>query len=131
MSSWSEDKKELFAKIMSWGIIAALLVIVIGAILFALDFGVSTSTGGGNIFGYFLLLWTISNGLFVMVLGAMITGLFALVLVFSLLLKSGQRFFLDLIFKIEEAAKPSYLKVKKPAKPATTSSPPSDSTTNT
>ena len=108
--SMSDRNKEIFAKILSWGIIVAIVFIIVMVIYFLIEQAAITIGSGAGIIGIFAVIITYSNGLFVMVLGGLIMGLFSLVLVFSLLIKSGQRIFLKLIFKIEEVSTPSHIK---------------------
>ena len=108
--SMSDDQKELFAKILSWAIIIAIVFIIVMIIFFLVNEVALVSVGGTGLVGIFYLVWAYSNGLFFLILGALIMGLFSLVLVFSLLIKSGQRIFLKLIFKVEEVSVPAHVK---------------------
>jgi len=108
--SMSDEQKELFAKILSWGIIIAIVFIIVMVIYFLIEQAAIGIGSGAGLVGIFLVMWVYSNGLFFLVLGAIIMGLFALVLLFSLLIKSGQRIFLKLIFKVEEVSTPSHIK---------------------
>ena len=101
----SDDKyKEWFATIMSWGIIITIVLIIVAILYFLFETFAAVGTAGLGTPTLFAMIITFSMGLFVFVIGALIMGIFALVLVFALLIKSGQRFFLKLIFKIEEKA---------------------------
>ena len=116
MSSWSTSQKETFARILSWGLIIAIVVILAGGIYMLFEMLIQAGTGGTNVLGFFYIIWNTSNGLFVLILGGVVTGIFALILTFTLLIKSGQMFFLNMIFKIEAASEPKYIKEAKKLK---------------
>ena len=128
MSSWSTQQKETFARILSWGLIIAIVVILAGGIYMLFEMLITAGTGGLNVAGFLYIIWNTSNGLFILILGGLVTGIFALILAFTLLIKSGQMFFLNLIFKIEQASEPKYirdakkLKEKKDAESSSSSS---------
>ena len=113
MSSWSNDQKEMFARALSWGLIIAIVIILAGGIYMLFEMLIQAGTGGTNVMAFFFIIWETSNGLFVLILGGVITGIFALILAFTLLIKSGQMFFLKMIFKIEEASEPKYIREAK------------------
>ena len=116
MSTWSTEQKETFARILSWGLIIAIVIILAGGIYMLFEMLVTAGTGGLNVVAFFYIIWETSNGMFILILGALITGIFALILAFTLLIKSGQMFFLKIIFKIEEASEPKYLRDAKKLK---------------
>ncbi|NHI91187.1 MAG: hypothetical protein EAX96_01705 [Candidatus Lokiarchaeota archaeon] len=116
MSSWTTDQKETFARILSWGLIIAIVIILAGAIYMLFEMLIQAGTGGLNVVAFFYVIWETSNGLFVLILGGLITGIFALILLFTLLIKSGQMFFLKFIFKIEAASEPKYIRDAKKLK---------------
>ena len=97
-----EKYKEWFATIMSWGIIITIVLIMVALMYFLFESFAAVGTQGLGGLALFAMIISYSIGLFILVIGALIIGLFALILVFALLIKSGQRFFLKLIFKIEE-----------------------------
>jgi len=96
--------KEIFATIVSWGIIITIVAIIIAAIYFLIEQVSIISTGATGLTGVLYLVWNFSNGLFIMIMGLIIMGVFCLVMVFALLIRSGQQFFLKLIFKIDAVA---------------------------
>ena len=105
----SDEQKELFAKILSWAIIGVIVFIIAMAIVFVI-LESATLVSGAGLVGVFAMIITYSNGLFILVIGGLIMALFALLLVFSLLIKSGQRIFLKLIWKVEEVSTPTHIK---------------------
>jgi len=92
---WTE-KEKLIARIISWGIIISVIITIVGGIWFGLELLLS---GSEPSLAWFLALdWPYQ----VLIIGGLIVGILIGIIVFSLFIKKGQRFILNLLFKIEE-----------------------------
>ncbi|MHA1278033.1 MAG: hypothetical protein ACTSQI_01595 [Candidatus Helarchaeota archaeon] len=89
-------KEKLIARIISWGIISSIVLIIVGLIWFGLELLISGSEP--NFTWFFTLDWAWR----VLIIGAMIVGILVGIIIFSVFIRKGQRFILRLLFKIEE-----------------------------
>jgi hypothetical protein len=96
---WTAAEK-LIARFISWGIILSVTIIIVGGIYTLLEFLISyANPSSGKIIQWFLGLdWWYQ----VLVIGALIIGIILGMIGFSIFLKRGQRFLLNLLFKIKQ-----------------------------
>ncbi|TFG05550.1 MAG: hypothetical protein EU536_01550 [Promethearchaeota archaeon] len=94
--NWT-DKERLLARFISWGIIISVVLLICGGIWTTLEILIAPSSS--SIGAWFLAQdWTIK----VLIIGALIVGVLLGLIVFSVFIRKGQRFILNLLFKIEE-----------------------------
>lgn len=93
---WTE-KERLLARFISWGIIIAVILIMIGSGWTAIELGAAPS--GSSLGSWFNSLgWEMQFFIF----GGLIVGALVGIFVFSIFIRKGQKFILNLLFKIEE-----------------------------
>ena len=96
---WTSNEK-LIARIISWGIIISVTIIIVGGIYTILELLISLASpgSGSEIIQWFLALeWWYQ----VLVFGILIVGVIVGMIAFSIFLKRGQKFLLNLFFKIK------------------------------
>lgn len=91
------SKEKFIARIISWGIIIAVVLIIAGGSWTAIEYFINPSGSG-------LLAWITGQAweIQVLIIGGLIVGILVGIFVFSIFIRKGQRFILDLLFKIEE-----------------------------
>jgi hypothetical protein len=96
---WTAREK-LIARFISWGIIFSVTIIIVGGIWTTLEFIISyVNPGSGEIIQWFIDLdWAFQ----ILVFGALIVGVILGMIGFSIFLKRGQKFLLNLLFKIKQ-----------------------------
>ncbi len=90
------SKEKIIAKVISWGVILSVVVIIVGGMWFAMELLFSASEP--SLSWFFLLDWPFQ----VLIIGGLILGVLLGIIVFSIFIRKGQRFILNLLFKIEE-----------------------------
>ena len=90
-------KEKLIARIISWGIIVGVVCVIGGGTWTAIEYFVDPSGAG-------LMAWIATQAweVQILIIGALIVGILVGVFVFSIFIRKGQRFILNLLFKIEE-----------------------------
>lgn len=105
VEEWT-SKEKFIARLLSWGIIVSITIVIVGGIYTMLEFLISFSSPSSpsQIIDWFLGLSSMPNGWVyqVLVFGVLIIGVILGMIGFSLFLKRGQRFLLNLLFKINE-----------------------------
>jgi hypothetical protein len=94
-SSWSE-KEKLIARLISWGIIVSVVVIITGGIWTFVEFIAQLFQPSLSWFSS--LDWPFQ----ILVIGALIIGLIVGIVGFNIFVRRGQRFILHLLFKIND-----------------------------
>ncbi|MHA1271376.1 MAG: hypothetical protein ACTSPY_16400 [Candidatus Helarchaeota archaeon] len=94
---WTLGEK-VTAKIISWGFMSSIMIIIIGGLWSLIDIFISYS-GETNFFMFFLQLTT---GVQILIIFAIFAGLFFLVIAFIMFVKKGYKYLLNLLFKIED-----------------------------
>ncbi len=93
---WTNAEK-LIARVISWGIIISVVVVIVGSAWTALEIFVAPS--GSSLSGWFAALgWEMQ----ILIIGGLIVGVVIGIIIFSMFIRKGQRFILNLLFKIEE-----------------------------
>ena len=91
------DKEKLLARIISWGIIISVVIMIFGAIWTVADLIISLSQPSST--------WAWFTGLEIayqiLIIGGLLVGALIGIIIFSIFIRKGQRFILDLLFKIE------------------------------
>lgn len=92
---WTAREK-LIARFISWGIIISVVLLMLGSGWTALEMFASPSDSD-------LGTWFITQGwqMQVLIVGGLIVGVLIGIFVFSIFIRKGQRFILNLLFKIE------------------------------
>lgn len=91
------NKERLIAKFISWGIIISVVVVIVGSVWTSLEIFVAPS--GSSLSDWFISLgWEMQ----ILIIGGLIVGAVVGIIVFSMFLRKGQRFILNLLFKIED-----------------------------
>jgi hypothetical protein len=95
------SKEKLIARIISWGIIISVAIIIVGGLWTAFEFIINFSSSGSEleILDWFISLDWMYKAL---VIGSLIVGAILGIIGFSIFLKRGQRFLLNLLFKIKQ-----------------------------
>ena len=93
---WTDNEK-LIARFIRWGIILSVVLIIVGGSWTAIELLLNPSASS---FGAWFMAqdWTIQ----VLVIGALIVGVLVAVVLFSIFIRRGQKFLLNLLFKIED-----------------------------
>ena len=94
---WTE-KEKLLARAISWGIIISVVLMIFGAVWTAADLLISYSQPSST-WDWFLGLDIAYQ---ILMIGGLIVGALIGLIVFSIFIRKGQRFILNLLFKIEE-----------------------------
>jgi len=93
---WTNVEK-LIARVISWGIIISVVVVIVGSAWTALEIFVAPS--GSSLSGWFTGLgWEMQT----LIIGGLIVGAVIGVIIFSMFIRKGQRFILNLLFKIQD-----------------------------
>jgi len=94
------SKEKIIARFISWGIIISVTIVIIGGIWTIIELLINPNPASQ----YALIIWF--SGLDwwyqVLIIGALIVGIILGIIVFSIFLKRGQRFLLNLLFKIRQ-----------------------------
>ena len=85
------------ARIISWGIIISVVLIIIGGAYTILEIFISPS-GSSLSTWFFDQAWEIQT----LIIGGLIVGVLVGIVIFSIFIRKGQRFILNWLFKIEE-----------------------------
>ena len=93
--SWSE-KEKLVTRIISWGIIISIVVIITGGLWTFVEFIAQLFQPSGTWFNS--LDWPFQ----VLIIGALVVGLILGIVGFNVFVRRGQRFILNLLFKIRD-----------------------------
>jgi len=94
-------QEEMIARIISWGIIISIAIMIVGGIWTVLEFIINFSEPSSQfaLIDWFIgLEWTFK----ILIIGGLIIGIFIGVIAFSLFIRKGQKFLLNLLFKIKE-----------------------------
>jgi len=94
---WTQLEK-ITAKIISWGLMVSMLIIIIGGLLIIFELFL-LPTGTNNFFALFTQLTT---GLQLLIIFGSLAFLIFLSIVLVVFTKKGYKFILNLLFKIEE-----------------------------
>ena len=97
---WTSSEK-LIARVVSWGIIISITIVIFGGIWTILELLINISSPET---GFELLDWFINLDWYYqwLIIGVLIVGVIIGIIGFSLFLKRGQRFMLNLLFKINQ-----------------------------
>ncbi|MHA1376754.1 MAG: hypothetical protein ACTSRG_00045 [Candidatus Helarchaeota archaeon] len=100
----SPSVKEAFATILSWLIMIALIIMIIGLILYIFDSVITVRTMfvTSGFSEWFTSMFSVSIGLGLLTIGLIVSGSFLLATIFVLLLKNGQKLLLKLITEFED-----------------------------
>ena len=97
VSSWTPRGKKV-AKLISYGIMIAIVITLVGAIWSGIEVAIGVSGSATNFISWFLeQYWTYQ----VLIVGGLILGLFFGIIGFQIFIKKGQRFILKHIFKLD------------------------------
>jgi hypothetical protein len=89
-------REKLVARVISWGIMISIVVIIVGSVWFGLELLISGTEP--SLAWFFDLDWAFK----VLIVGGLIVGILLGIIVFSVFIRKGQRFILNLLFKIDE-----------------------------
>ncbi|NVM56417.1 MAG: hypothetical protein HWN66_22150 [Candidatus Helarchaeota archaeon] len=89
-------KEKLIARIISWGIIISVVVIIVGSAWTGLEMVFSVSEPSMSWF------FDLSLSYQIMIVGGLVVGILVGIILVSAFIRKGQRFILNLLFKIEE-----------------------------
>ena len=89
-------REKLIARVISWGIMVSIVIIITGGIWTAIELLINPSLP--DFLWFTELEWTYQ----VLVIGGIIVGVVVGIIVFSIFIRRGQRFILNLLFKIED-----------------------------
>ncbi|NVM31157.1 MAG: hypothetical protein HWN65_20130 [Candidatus Helarchaeota archaeon] len=90
-------REKLIARVISWGIMISIVIIITGGIWTVIELLIYPTSPD---FEWFINLgdWTYQ----VLVIGGILVGVVVGIIVFSIFIRRGQRFILNLLFKIED-----------------------------
>ena len=97
---WTSSEK-FIARFISWGIIISITIVIFGGLWTILELliNISNPETGFELLDWFIALdWVYQ----VLIIGALIVGVILGMIGFSLFLKRGQKFLLNLLFKINQ-----------------------------
>lgn len=97
---WTSSEK-LIARIISWGIIISITIVIFGGLWTILELLINITNPAT---GFELLDWFIALDWYyqLLIFGGLIVGVIFGMIAFSLFLKRGQKFLLNLLFKINQ-----------------------------